>query len=80
MRAHRLSHNSHNLGPRRQNPLYGNNSCFTGNYGQCTLPTVPPMDWSSAAVNSNFCRLQLQYSVIYYNNDFARHFFMIVSE
>ena len=25
MRSHILSHNLHNLGPRRQNPLYGNN-------------------------------------------------------
>ena len=46
-------------------------------YGRCTLSTVP---WFSAAVNLNFCCLQLQYNVIYQNNNFTRHFFMIVSK
>ena len=55
--------------------LSTDNSCFTG----ITDSPVPPMDCRfSAAVNSKFCRLQLQYNVIYYNNKFTNHFFMIV--
>ena len=52
--------------------LLTNNSCFTG-MANAPLPTVPPMHWLSAAINSNFCLLQLQYIVKLYTTIMILH-------
>ena len=47
-------------------------------YNQWPPLIGPPTDWFSAAVNFNFGSLQLCYNIIYYNNDFTHHFFIIL--